>query len=143
MEQGAKKSKGRIWLIVVGSILSILGIIIGSIRVGACGTGLLPNYSAAHELDSLVGGNGAMSLCNRNMPFYAGLTWSLLLLGIALIVTALVLRSASKKRTATAVGPAPSPSVVSKMEDLSRLKEQGLITPEQFDAKRQELLSAL
>jgi hypothetical protein len=148
-KQGARKSKGRIWLIVVGSILSILGIIIGSIRVGACGRGLFPDYSAAHDLDIVAGGNGAMALCNRNMPVYAGLTWSLLLPGIALIVIALILRSKSKKRTASAVlatpSPAPSssPSVVARMEDLSRLKDQGLISVDEFDAKRQELLSGL
>lgn len=142
--QGPAKSKAWIWLVVLGPILTIIGIIIGSAKSGMCGSVFSSDSLAAELFDSMGGyGYGSAAVdCKESIAAAAVPTWIFIVLGIVLVLTGIIVRSIINNRPApTAVQQAPS--VATQIEDLSRLKEQGLISDDEFTAKRAELLSRL
>ncbi|HEX9086149.1 MAG TPA: SHOCT domain-containing protein [Arthrobacter sp.] len=137
------KRRGWLWLGLIGLAAIVIGIIIGSQKVGRlCGSVFVPKSIAAQLYDTLQGSyGGAADECKNSIASASVPTWILIVLGIVMIVTAFILRSVANRPT---VAPAaPAPSVASQIEDLSRLKQQGLVTDEEFEAKRAELLSRL
>lgn len=137
------KRRGWIWLVVIGLAMSIIGIIVGSVKTGGmCGSVFSPKSRVAELYDTLQGSfGGAASDCKDSIAAAAVPTWILIVLGIIMILAGIIVRSIGNNRPAAATAPAPS--VASQIEDLSRLKEQGLVSDEEYEAKRAELLSRL
>lgn len=127
---------------VIGLATSIIGIIIGSVKTGGmCGSVFSPKSTVAELYDTLQGSfGGAAADCKESIAAAAVPTWILIVLGIIMILAGIIVRSIGNNRPAAV---APAPSVASQIEDLSRLKEQGLVTDEEYEAKRAELLSRL
>lgn len=137
------KRRGWIWLVVLGIIAAIIGIIVGSQKAGGlCGSVFSPKSLAAELYDTLQGAYGGVAECKANIAAAAVPTWILIGLGVVLILTGIIVRTIGNIRPAVASAPA-APSVAAQIEDLSRLKSQGLISDEEFDVKRAELLTRL
>ncbi|MET4062155.1 putative membrane protein [Arthrobacter sp. UYP6] len=143
-EESAPKRRGWIWLVVIGVITSIIGIIVGSTKTGSlCGSVFNPKSLSAEIYDTLSGSyGGAEANCRESISAAAVPTWILIVLGIMLVVAGIIVRSIGNNRPTVVAAPA-APSVASQIEDLSRLKEQGLVSDEEFEAKRAELLCRL
>jgi hypothetical protein len=138
------KRRGWIWLVVIGLVTSIIGIIVGSMKAGGmCGSVFSPKSQVAELYDTLQGSfGGAAADCKESIAAAAVPTWILIVLGVILVLAGVIIRSIGNNRT-TVITAAAAPSVASQIEDLSRLKEQGLVSDEEFEAKRTELLSRL
>lgn len=138
--QQDKKRRGWIWLVGIGIVVAVIGIIIGFQTAGRLCGGVFRPSSPAAEYYDLMGGNGGMASCNRSIAAMAVPTWILIVIGIVMVLTAILVRSIGNYRPTSAVAPV-APSVAAQIEDLSRLKGQGLISDEEFNTKRAELLS--
>jgi uncharacterized membrane protein len=139
------KSTAWIWLATVGPILTIIGILIGSQKMGSlCGSVFSPQSHAAELFDTLYGSpGGGASSCRQSITSAAVPTWILIVLGIILVLTAIVVRSITSNRVGAPAPAAPAQSVATQIEDLSRLHQQGLINDHEFETKRAELMTRL
>lgn len=143
VHQDTRKRRGWLWLLITGSVLLVLGITAGTNQQGGslCGSVFSPDSPAAELYDTLQGAYGGVASCEKSIAAAAVPTWIFLGLGVVLILTGIIVRAIGNSRPA--VLQVQPPSVASQLEDLSRLKEQGLLSPEEFEAKRVELLSKL
>lgn len=143
--QNTSKSTAWIWLVIIGPILTIVGIIIGSQKMGSlCGTVFSPQSHAAELFDTLYGSpGGGASSCRQSITSAAVPTWILIVLGIILVLTSIVLRAITNNRAGTPAPAASAPSVATQIEDLARLHKQGLVNDDEFETKRAELMSKL
>ena len=138
------KRRGWVWLVVIGIATAIVGVIVGFQTAGRLCGGVFRPSSPAAEYYDLMGGSGGMASCNRSIAAMAVPTWLLIVVGIVLILVGILVRTIGNSRPAVVAAAAPAaPSVAAQIEDLSRLKEQGLISDEEFNAKRAELLARL
>jgi hypothetical protein len=134
------KRRGWIWLIVAGLAVTAIGLIVGSQKAGGlCGSVFNQKSLAAELYDTLQGAYGGVAECKANIAAAAVPTWILIVLGIILVLTGIIVRAIANSRLAVAPF-VQAPTVASQIEDLSRLHAQGLITDEEFDTKRVELL---
>jgi hypothetical protein len=133
--------RGWIWLIAAGFAVSVAGIVVGLQKAGRlCGSPLIPQSPEAEVADMLRGGAGAAAECYRNIDSAAIPTWTLIVLGIAVVLTGVIIRVVTINRFSAV---AEAPSIAAQLEDLARRHEQGLISTEEFDAKRADLLNGL
>jgi hypothetical protein len=148
MSQTAQKDTkrwGSLWLAAIGLIAGVIGIVVGSQKAGnMCGSVFKSDSLTAEYFDAMTGGHSTLADCNRGIASLAVTTWVLIVLGVLMVLTAVLVWTISNSRPRVDAAPAAAPpSVASQMEDLSRLKEQGLITGEEFDSKRADLLGRL
>ena len=134
--------RGWVWLIAAGFSVSITGIIVGLQKAGPlCGSALMPQSRAAEIFDALRSRSRAAAECYRSVDSSAVPTWTLIVLGIALVLAGVIIRvSEATNRYAAS---AASPSVVSQIQELVRLQRQGLISDEELNTRRAELLNRL
>lgn len=137
--------RGWLWLVIVGPVVTIVGIIIGSMSTGSmCGSVFSPKNHVAELYDSMRGSlGGAASSCEKSVAAAAVPTWILIVLGIALVLVGIIIRAIGKNRAAAPRMVSGEPSVASRLEDLARLKDQGLISVSEYDLKRTELMRQL
>jgi hypothetical protein len=110
-EPGAQR--GWIRLIVVGFAVQIIGIIVGLQKAGPlCGSPLLPGSRSAEIFDSLRHGSTAAAECYRNIASAEVPTWSLIGLGIVLVLTAVTIRVVSINRYAGGTADPPPASKI-------------------------------
>lgn len=141
VQRNPRARRGWILLIVAGFSVSITGIVVGVQKVGPlCGSALMPQSRAAEIFDALRRGSRAAAECYRSVDSAAAPTWTLIALGIALVLAAVIIRVVSINRYAAA---AASPSVASQIEELVRLQQQGLISDDELNTRRAELLNRL
>ena len=137
--------RGWLWLVIVGPVVTIIGIIIGSTSTGSmCGSVFSPKSTVAELYDTLGGSlGGAARSCEKSIAAAAVPTWILIVLGIALVLVGIIVRAIGKNRAAALKVVSGEPTVASRLEDLARLKDQGLITVAEYDLKRTELMRQL
>lgn len=136
--------RGWMWLVIVGPVVTIIGIIIGSISAGSmCGSVFAPESRVAEYYDAMGGYGGAARACEKSIAAAAVPTWILIVLGIALIMVGIIVRAIGKNRAAAPKVVSGEPTVASRLQDLARLKDQGLITVSEYDLKRTELMRQL
>ncbi|GAA4032630.1 hypothetical protein GCM10023063_14910 [Arthrobacter methylotrophus] len=137
--------RGWVWLVVLGLLTAVIGIITGSVKAGdMCGSVFSPTSNVAAIYDTLGGSpGGAVADCKESIAAQTVPTWILIVLGIILVLAGIIVRSIGNNRpTVVAAAPAP-PSAATQIEELSRLKEKGLVSDEEFEKKRVELLGRL
>jgi hypothetical protein len=142
-QQNSPKRRGWIWLVVVGLVTTVIGIIVGSVKAGGmCGSVFSPSSHVAELYDTLQGSfGGAEADCKESIAAAAVPTWILIVLGIIMLLTGIIVRSIGNNRpTVTA---APAPSAATQLEELTRLHQQGIVTDEEYAVKRSELLARL
>ena len=143
---------GGVWF---GAITAFIGIITVSIGINTgnqkagymCGSVFKPESLTAEYFDAGAGGNSAVTSCNQQIAALTVPTWLPIVLGIALIVIAcvgaVIVWTISNGRPAIVAAAPAAPSVATQLEDLTRLKDQGGISTDEFDAKRAELFNRL
>jgi hypothetical protein len=133
--------RGWIWPIVAGFAVSVTGIIVGLQKVGPlCGSPLIPPSRQAEIFDALRSGSRVAGECYRKIDEAAAPVWMLIAAGIVMVLTAVIIRVVAINRYTAA---SAVPSVASQIEDLERRYRDGLISTEEFDAKRARLLNQL
>lgn len=136
--------RGWMWLVILGPILTIIGIIVGVTATGSmCGSVFAPESRVAQYYDSYGGFGGATRACEKSIAAAAVPTWILIVLGIVFVLVAILLRAIGKTRAAGKVTAPAAPTIASRIEELARLKDQGLISVSEYDLKRTELMRQL
>jgi hypothetical protein len=143
-----KNLAGLGWLlgIAAGAILIISGIAHGFTAVGRnCGAPFkedsVAEYMDAMAQDAGLGRTTYAADCKDKIESATGVVWVLVLIGVLLILASAIimaiLRSAQTSRAAAAQ---VMPTAASQIEDLARLRDKGLVTPDEFELKKQEQL---
>ena len=138
------------WLlgITAGAILIIGGIAHGFTAAGRnCGAPFkedsVAEYMDALAQDAGLGPTTYAADCKDKIESATAVVWVLVLIGVLLILASAIimaiLRSAQKSRAAIPAAQV-MPTAATQIEDLARLRDKGLVTPEEFELKRQELL---
>jgi hypothetical protein len=147
IEQPKRHAWGRgwAWLVVLGLVTFVIGIITGSVKAGdMCGSVFSPTSNVAAIYDTLGGSpGGAVADCKESIAAQAVPTWILIVLGVILVLAGLIVRSIGNNRPTIITAAPAAPSAATRIEELSRLKSQGLISEEEFESKRIELLGRL
>lgn len=133
-------------MMVTGGVLALAGIVKGFLRVGdLCGSPFRPDSLAAEIYDTLEGSfGGAAAECESKIS--GSLVWVIALIGLGVILFAvgMIMRTIAKNRPAGTGTPGTAQQGIgSQIEELSRLRDQGLITPEEYELKKSELLSRM
>lgn len=82
-----------LWIVAAGFDVYILGFVIGLQPSGPlCGSPLLPNSRAAELADLEEAGRGAAATCYRTIDSDSVPVWSLMALGIGLVLLGVVVR---------------------------------------------------
>lgn len=129
---GTPKLRGWAWLVVIGIPVFALGIYNGFRQISFCGGSA---FSANGRIDY-------SDSCDKTIAAAAVPAFSLMGIGFVLILAAIIVRAVGQGRS-TAITDAPALSVASRLEDLARLKSQGLVTDAEYETKRAQLLSRL
>lgn len=139
-----KPGSGWWWGISGGAVLILCGIIGGFTSSGAnCGAPFRKS-SVAEYMDALSQDNGLgftsyAAECRSDIAAATVWVWVLILIGVlvalASAIIMVVLRSGHVGRQV-----AVAPTAAAKIEDLARLRDKGLVSPEEFELKRQEIL---
>lgn len=143
-----RSTAGLAWLLGIGAgaILIIWGIAHGFTPAGRnCGAPFKENsvadYMDAIAQDSGFGRTTYAADCKDNIESAAVWVWVLILIGVLLILASAIimaiLRTAHAPRMRNSSG---QPTAASQIEDLARLRDKGLVTPEEFEWKKQDLL---
>lgn len=139
----AKKNPAVVALAVIGSVLGLIGIFIGSMPVSErCGSPFSPESKVAELMDTMVGLGGFEADCMEDIGQAAVWTWLLIIVGIAMILVAIIVATISKAGAASQEAAA-APSGAGQIEELARLRDNGLISNEEFEAKKAEILSRM
>ncbi|MHA7191133.1 SHOCT domain-containing protein [Arthrobacter sp. MDT2-16] len=133
------------WVLGLGSTITVLGFILGFTKVSdICGSPFNPDNTVAELTDAMMyeGGLGFGSNeadCIQDIASASAVTWALLGLGVLTLLTWLIVRAITG---ATPRGPV-QPTVGSQIQDLAGLRAQGIISDDEFEAKKTDLLSRM
>ncbi|MFD1211495.1 SHOCT domain-containing protein [Arthrobacter sp. GCM10027362] len=143
-EVAPRKSAAGMALMIVGPILAAIGIIMGNVKVGElCGTVFSGKHSAAELFDTMVAFGSSEEVCQEQAAAQGFWVWGLIGAGVLVFLVGVIVRSITNRPVAASVQAAPAPTAASQMEDLARLRDSGLISEEEFETKRRELLHRL
>lgn len=132
------------WGVGGGAFLILCGIITGYAPAGRlCGAPFkkssVAELSDAMALGSGLGHMGYAAECRTDIAAATVWVWVLILIGVLVVlgsaIIMAVLRSGHANRPT-----APATTAAAQIEDLARLRDKGLVTPEEYEWKRQELL---
>ena len=105
INQELGQRRGWIVTVAVGFALHILSVVIGVRVVGPlCGSPLLPRSRAAEISDSLHLTTGLAAECYRNIDSASSLVWTLMAMGIALVLTGVAVRIVGIRRSVARLG---------------------------------------
>jgi hypothetical protein len=100
INQELSQRRGWILTIAVGFAFYILGFVIGMKSVGPlCGSPLLPQSRAAEIADLQMQAGGLAAECYRNIEAATVPVWSLMAVGIGLILTGVAVRIVGIRRS--------------------------------------------
>ncbi|WP_115787463.1 SHOCT domain-containing protein [Arthrobacter silvisoli] len=90
--------------------------------------------------DSGLRGTEYAADCRANIADATTLTWTLILLGVVVVLGSVIIMAVIRAGQANRATTPAVPTIAAQIEDLARLRDKGLVTPEEFEWKRQELL---
>lgn len=141
-----KGGTGWWWGVAAGTVLIVVGIVFGFQPAGSyCGAPFKASNMAEY-MDAYAPSYGYSSdyssECREDMVGATTTTWVLIGLGVLVtLASALIMATIRSGRARTAAGPSTSvQTMASRIEDLARLRDKGLVSPEEYEWKRQELL---
>jgi hypothetical protein len=77
--------------------------------------------------------------CRASIAEATTWTWVLIIIGVLVVLGSAIIMAIIRSGQASRAAAAP-PTTASQIEDLARLRDKGLVSPEEFELKRQELL---
>lgn len=105
IDQELSQRRGWILTIAVGFALHILSVILGLRAVGPlCGSPLLPQSSAAEMVDLQQPTTGLAAECYRAIDSASLPVWTVMALGIGLVLTGVAVRIIGIRRSVAAAG---------------------------------------
>ncbi|WP_411376276.1 hypothetical protein ACLH0K_08155 [Arthrobacter sp. MPF02] len=100
LNEDLRQRRGWIVTIAVGLALHVLSIVVGLRPAGPlCGSPLLPESRAAEEADAQMHITGLAAECYRNIDAAAMPVWSLMALGIGLVLAGVAVRIVGIRRS--------------------------------------------
>lgn len=79
--------------------------------------------------------------CQSSIAEATARTWVLIIIGLMVLFASFIIQAIVRSGQANrAAVTASTATVAVQIEDLARLRDKGLVTPEEFEWKRQELL---
>jgi hypothetical protein len=104
---GLWQQRTWLWIVAAGLDIYILGVVIGLQPAGPlCGSPLIPTSKAAELVDLEQAGIGAAAACYRNIDSDSIPVWSLIALGVLLVVVGVVARIINIRRSTAVAGDA-------------------------------------
>lgn len=135
------------WGIGAGAFVVVLGVLRGMTTAGddVCGAPFRPRIHLAELQDALsrdvgLGFTNYAEECRANIAGATLLTWVLIGIGVAVLLTSCLIQAVIRSGQASRAATAAAPTTAAQIEDLARLRDKGLVTPDEFEWKRQELL---
>lgn len=140
-----KAGNGWWWGISAGAVLIIIGIIYGFQPAGSYCSAPFKDSDMAEYMDAFAPEYGYRSDfaggCVADLASAVTTTWILIGLGILIaLVSALIMATVRSGSSRAAAAAPAAQSLASKIEDLARLRDQGLVSAEEYEWKRRELL---
>jgi hypothetical protein len=77
--------------------------------------------------------------CRDSIAGATALTWTLIVLGVIVMLASFLIQAVIRSGHANRA-PVVVPTAALQIEELARLRDKGLVSPEEFEWKRQELL---
>lgn len=146
MGEHMNKASAPKWPFIFGPLISITGIVMGfTVPVGfKCSGAFDSNHLEAAGYDiAYATVNGVQShvadACRAAAPAQMGIYWGIIGFGIAIVILGVVLRSAAN-RTPAIAGFGPTVSTAKELTSLAALRDQGILTMEEFETQKQRLL---
>lgn len=139
-----KPGSGWFWGIGAGAALIVAGLLRGLSAAGAnCGAPFKPDSVAAY-MDAIapeygLGVTNYAAQCRDSIAGATALTWTLIVLGIIVLLASFLIQAVIRSGQINRA-PVVVPTAASQIEELARLRDKGLVSPEEFEWKRQELL---
>ncbi|WP_427173214.1 hypothetical protein [Arthrobacter sp. 92] len=99
VQQGPRPPHRWIWSVLAGFAIYVVGLTVGLQKVGRlCGSPLIPQSREAELFDSLRRGSGVAGQCYQSIASAEGPTWTLIVLGIAVVLAGVTVRVISINR---------------------------------------------
>lgn len=143
-KKAPKKASAATWLGWIGGLTTALGFILLVRPIEYCGSVLSPDLSRARTYDLLYN-SGEVLRCMKKVAAATVPTWLVFGLGLLLVITAIIVAVIAKRPPAAPVmapvmAPA-TPSLTAELEKLASLKNNGVITEEEFQQSKAALLA--
>lgn len=147
----AKTNRAGTTLGWFGTVPLIIGLIVGFTESSSCGSPFIPDSSVARLRDAIGGGNSA-ARCGEVLASGTMWAWFFTILGVLLIIVGIVLNVVLNRQTSTSSpvstgsaygGHGKQVSIKERLVELNDLKSQQLITDEEYEKKRDDLLRGL
>lgn len=140
-----KPGSGWYWGVGAGGLLVLFGLFKGFSYAGTnCGAPFRKSSVAelmdAMAQDSGLGITNYAAECRASVADATTWTWVLILLGVLVLLGSIIIMAVIRAGQANRAATAAAPTTAAQIEDLARLRDKGLVTPEEFEWKRQELL---
>lgn len=140
------KTSGPRWPFILGPLISVAGIVMGfTIPVGFKCSGAFASYhmeAAGYDI-AYATARGVQShvadACQAAAPGQTGIYWGIIGFGIAVLILGVVLRS-NANRVPAASTSSPAVSTAGELTRLAALRDQGVLTPGEFETQKQRLL---
>lgn len=139
-----KPGAGWFWGVGAGAALICMGLLTGFADAGSdCGAPFkkssVAEYMDAIASDSGLGATSYAANCRSSISEATTWTWVFLIIGVMVLLASFIIQAVIRSGQASRA-TATVPTVAAQIEDLARLRDKGLVTPEEFEWKRQELL---
>lgn len=140
-----KPGAGWFWGVGAGAALIVMGLLTGFSPAGSdCGSPFNRDNRVAKLKDALssdygLGITSYAAECKESIDAASTWTWVLIIVGVLVLLGSVIIRAilrSTQPNRETNVRP----TIASQIEDLARLRDQGLITPEEFEWKRMDIL---
>jgi hypothetical protein len=86
-----------------------------------------------------LGYTGYAASCRASIADATTWTWALIIIGVLVILASFIIQAVIRSGSASRAA-ASAPTTAAQIEDLARLRDKGLVTAEEFEWKRQEIL---
>lgn len=139
-KKAPKKASAATWLGWIGGLTTALGFILLVRPIEYCGSVLSPDLSTARTYDLLYN-SGAVLHCMKKVAAATVPTWLVFGLGLLLVITAIIVAVIAKRPPAAPVMAPATPSLTAELEKLASLKNNGVITEEEFQQSKAALLA--
>ena len=141
-KKAPKKASAATWVGWIGGLTTALGIYLLARRIPTCGSVLKPDLLNAELLDITYKTRRYTQDCLDQLDTATVPAWVVTCVGLLLIITAIIVAVIAKRPPAAPVmAPAAAPSLTGELENLAALKNNGVITEEEFQQSKAALLA--